>query len=78
MSVSSACFMLSGIGLCDVLITRPCVVSLIVCDLQTSRMMRPRPDLGCCVTKILQDCGENLKESDSSEDRDANGKIILK
>ena len=78
MSVSSECSMLSGRGLCAVLITRTCVVRLIVCDLETSRMVRPRPGLGCCVTKILQDCSESLKENDSSEDREANGKIILK
>ena len=43
--------MLSGSGLCDELITRPeesyrlwCVV---VCDLETSRMRRPWPALGC-------------------------------
>jgi len=44
------CCLLSGIGLCDELITRPeesyrlwCVV---VCDLETSRMRRPWPALG--------------------------------
>jgi len=45
---------LSGRGLCDELITRPeesyrlwCVV---VCDLETSRMKRPWPALGCSAT----------------------------
>jgi len=78
MSVPSECFMLSGRGLYDVLITRQCVVCLIVCDQETSRMMWPRPDLGRCVTKILQDCSETLKENDSSKDREANSKKILK
>jgi len=49
---------LSGRGLCDGLITRPeesyrlcCVV---VCDLETSRMWCPWPDLGRSVTgKII-------------------------
>ena len=50
MSVSSECFMLSGRGLCNVLITLPCVVCLIVCDQETPRMMWPRPDLGLCDT----------------------------
>ena len=52
MPVCCECYVLSGRGLCDGLITRPeeshqlwCVV---VCDLETSsRMMRPWPVLGC-------------------------------
>ena len=50
MSVCCECCVLSGIGLCDELITRPeksyrlrCVV---VCDLETSRMRRPWSALG--------------------------------
>ena len=48
-----------GSGLCDELITRSeesysvcvCVsVCLIVCDLQPSKIRRPRPDLGCSTT----------------------------
>ena len=48
--VCCECYMLSGRGLCDELITRPeesyrlwCVV---VCDLETSKMRRPWPTLG--------------------------------
>ena len=55
MSVCCDCCVLSGIGLCDALITRPeesyrlwCVV---VCDLETSRMRRPWPTLGRSATK---------------------------
>jgi hypothetical protein len=51
MSVSCKCFVLSGRGLCDGPITCPekskrlwCVI---VCDLETSRMRRPWPALGC-------------------------------
>ena len=54
MFVCCECCVLSGTGLCDELITRPeesyrlwCVV---VCDLETSRMRRPWPALGRCVT----------------------------
>ena len=54
MSVCCECCLLSGRGLCDELITRPeesyrlwCVV---VCDLETSRMRRPRPALGRSAT----------------------------
>jgi len=50
MFVCCECCVLSGRGLSDALITRPeesyrlwCVV---VCDLETSRMRRPRPALG--------------------------------
>ena len=55
MSACFECFVLSGRGLCDALITRPeesyrmcCVV---VCDLETSRMRRPWPALGRSATK---------------------------
>ena len=54
MFVCCECCMLSGRGLCDELITRPeesyrlrCVV---VCDLETSRMRRPWPELGRSAT----------------------------
>jgi hypothetical protein len=47
------CCVLVGSGLCDELITRSEepyriyeYVCLIVCDLETSRMRRPRPELG--------------------------------
>jgi len=53
--VCCECCVLSGRGLCDKLITHPeesyqlwCVV---VCDLETSRMRRPWPALGCSVTE---------------------------
>ena len=59
------CFVLSGRGLCDELITRPeesyrlwCVV----CDLETSRMRRPWPTGGCRAKnkqtnkKLCSDC----------------------
>ena len=55
MFVCCECCVLSGKGLCDELITCPeksyrlwCVV---VCDLETSRMGRPWPALGCSATK---------------------------
>jgi len=54
MFVCCECYVLSGRGLCDELITRPeesyrlwCVV---VCDLETSRMRRPWPALGRSAT----------------------------
>jgi len=54
MGVCCECCVLSGRGLCDELITRPeesyrlwCVV---VCDLETSRMRRSWPALGCSAT----------------------------
>ena len=53
--VCCECCVLSGRGLCDELITRPeesyrmwCIV---VCDLETSRMRRPWPALGCSATE---------------------------
>jgi len=57
---------LSGGSLCDVLITRPkesyrlwCVV---VCDLETSRMSRPWPSVGCsAITKnIIWELNERI------------------
>ena len=55
MSVCCECCVLSGRGLYDALITRPeetyrmwCVV---VCGLETSRMRRPWPALGCSATE---------------------------
>jgi len=55
MFVCCECRVLSDRGLCDELITRPeesyrlwCVV---VCDLETSRMMRPWPALGRSATE---------------------------
>ena len=55
MVVGSECCVLSGIGLCDGLITRPeesnrmcCVV---VCDLETSRFRRLWPALGRSATR---------------------------
>jgi hypothetical protein len=55
MSVSCECCVLSDRGLCDELIMHPeesyqLLVRLIVCDLETSTMRRPRPELGCCAT----------------------------
>jgi len=54
MDVCCECCVLSGRGLCDELITRPeesyrlwCVV---LCDLETSRMRKPRPPLGRSAT----------------------------
>jgi hypothetical protein len=55
MFVSCECCVSSGRGLCDGLIIhseeayRLCEC-VIVCDLETSRMRRPRPELGCCAT----------------------------
>ena len=55
MFVCCECCVLSGRGLCDELITRPeesyrlwCVV---LCDLESSRMRRPWPPLGCSTTR---------------------------
>jgi hypothetical protein len=49
------CCVLSGRGLCDKLTTRSeesyrLCVCLIVCNLETSTMRPPRPELGCCAT----------------------------
>ena len=50
MDVCCECCVLSGRGLCDVLITRPeesyRLLCVVVCDLETSRMRRPWPALG--------------------------------
>ena len=66
MFVSCVCYVFCvGRGLCDELITRSedsyrararvcvcvCVMCLIVCDLHTSTMRQPRPQLGCCATE---------------------------
>jgi hypothetical protein len=34
-------------------------VYLIVCDLESSRMRRPRPQLGCCATKEFEVYGND-------------------
>jgi hypothetical protein len=52
MFVSSKCCVLSGRGLCDRPITRPgesyTLRCIIECDLETSRIRRHWPALGCC------------------------------
>jgi hypothetical protein len=52
MSVSCECCVMSGRGLCDGPIPCPEESYLLSCvilyDLETSRMRRPRPELGCC------------------------------
>ena len=55
MFVSCECYVLSGRGLCDELITRPeesyrlwCVI---VCDLEASRLRMPRQALGRSATE---------------------------
>jgi hypothetical protein len=52
MSGSCYCSVLSGTGLCDLPILRPeepyRLSCDIVCDLETSRVRRPWPALGCC------------------------------
>jgi len=54
MFVFCECCVLSGRGLCDELITRPeesyQLWSVVVCDLETSRMRRPWPALGRSAT----------------------------
>jgi len=68
MFVCCECCVLSGRGLCDELITCPeesyrlrCVV---VCDLETSRMRRPWPALGCSPTekKVCKPVGSGADE----------------
>ena len=55
MSVSCECCVLSGGGLCDGLITRPeesyhfVCACVCVCDLETSRIRRSWPALGCSI-----------------------------
>jgi len=66
MNVSTLAFAVCcvGSGLCDGLIPRPggsyrvCVfICLIVCNLGTSTMGQPRPELGCCGTDSkVQNC----------------------
>ena len=55
MFVCCECCVLSGRGLCDKLITRPeesyWLWYVVVCDLETSRMGRPRPALGRSTTE---------------------------
>jgi hypothetical protein len=55
MFVSSVFVCCAGRGLFDELITRPeepywLYVFLIVCDVGTLTIWRPKPDLGCCTT----------------------------
>jgi hypothetical protein len=69
MSVSCECCVLAGRGLCDELITRSeecyrLCVCLIVCDVETSTVRRPRPELGCCATrKEIGSCGHSVEKS---------------
>ena len=55
MSVCCKCCVLSGRGLCDALITCPeesyRLWRVVLCDLETLRMRRPWPVLGCCATE---------------------------
>jgi hypothetical protein len=52
MSVSCECYVLSGRGICDELITRPeesyRLWRVVLCELETSWMRRPWPTRGCC------------------------------
>jgi hypothetical protein len=55
-----------GSGLCDWLITRPeqsyrLCVCLTVCDLETSTVRRPSPEVGCWVTERIISCGLYVK-----------------
>jgi len=58
--VCCECCVLSGRGLCDELITRPeesyRLWRVVVCDLETSRMRRPWPALGCSATAQKKVC----------------------
>ena len=58
MFVCCECYVLSGRGLCDELITRPeesyRLWWVVVCDQETSRMRRPWPALGCSATENKQ------------------------
>jgi hypothetical protein len=67
MFVCCECCVSSGRGLCDELITCPeesyqlwCVVT---CDLETSRMRRPWPALGCSAIEKKKVCKEGDKSS---------------
>jgi hypothetical protein len=55
MSVCCECYVLSGRGLCEELITRPeesyRLWRVFVCDLETSWMRKPWPALGCSANK---------------------------
>jgi hypothetical protein len=57
MFVCCECCVLSGRDFCDKLITRPeesyRLWSDVVCDLETSKMRRPLPALGCSATKKM-------------------------
>jgi hypothetical protein len=57
-SLSSEYCVLSGEGLCDEPITHPeefyRLCRVIVCDVETSRMRRPWPALGCWVRKKIK------------------------
>ena len=59
MPVCCDCYVLSGRGFCNELITRPeesyRLWRVIVCDLETSRMRRSWPALGRSVTKKIKD-----------------------
>jgi len=50
MSVSCKCCVLSGRGLCAVLITSPTVCGVSECDREGSIMSWPRLTVGCCAT----------------------------
>jgi len=55
LSVCCKCCVESGRGVCDELITRPdksyCLWCVVVCQLETSRMKKPWPALGCSAKK---------------------------
>jgi len=65
MFVCYECCVLSGRGLCDGLITRPeesyRMWRVVVCDQETSRMMRLKPATG--LWKIQKKKGCNVKET---------------
>jgi hypothetical protein len=48
MSFSCECYVLSGRGLCDELISRPEECGVSECDCDSSIMRRPWPARGCC------------------------------
>ena len=64
MSVCCECCMLSGRGLCDAPVTRAEVSNRLwcvtVCDLETSRMRRPWPPLGCSARGINKKRSDNI------------------
>jgi hypothetical protein len=59
MFVCCECCVLSGVSLCDELIIRPeesyRLWCLVACDLETSKMRRPRPTLGRKATEKKSD-----------------------